>query len=176
MPIIIEIHKLVSHLSTEERLHIFTSVRTICGDGIDQTPTTMVSQPVPPSNDFGTLPPKAARWLTQNKIPMERIEEFFHINGEVELLSIEMPGRSKREQTTNCYLMVGIRSLLATGEPSVNELEVVSLCKKHKCHDATNHATYRKQTANYLAGDKDRGFFLSTPGLRAAAEMIRTAD
>ena len=170
----LEVHRIVRDLSVEERRRVFVAVGALCGDA--ETPQSEAAHAVtPPPGELGTLPPKAARWMMQNKISVERIEDFFHIDArDAEVILVDLPGRSRREQTGNCYLLAGVRSLLASGEPNISEAEVIALCKRYKCHDSTNHATYRRQSSNYLAGDKDRGFVLSAPGLRAAAELIRS--
>lgn len=167
-----KIHELVSELTQEDRRRVFGAVGTLCGDDeiVPRSPVAGSNAEQPPDG----LPLRASRWLSQNQIPRERIEEIFHLDGpNVDLLLVDVPGRSKREQTINCYLLLGIRSLLATGEPTVVDADVVALCKQHKCHDVANHASYRKQIANLLAGDKAKGYVLSAPGLRTAAEIIR---
>lgn len=173
----IEVYKSVADISAEERRRIFVAVATLCGDVQSQYELGAPPSAPPAAEELAGFPVKAARWLSQNRIPPERMEEIFHIDGSnVELILVEMIGKSRREQTINCYLLEGLRSLIATGEPTLADSEVVALCKKYKCHDVANHAAYRRQSANYLAGDKDRGFVLSAPGLRAAAEIVRVGQ
>ncbi len=168
------VYRLVVDLNADERRRLVSAVLNLCGDAEVEPLTQPSSGPAEPSPaELENFPPKAIRWLTQNRIQRERLEEFFHLDGDMDILVAEVPGTSKREQTKNCYLVAGARALLSSGEATVSEGDVVALCKRYKCYDSTNHATYRKQAGNYLAGDKGKGFTLSAPGLRAAADLLR---
>lgn len=169
-------YKLLFKLTAEDRQRIFNAVAAMCGDAnVSMLPgaPARIAQHVPDLAQ-ADLPMKAARWLSSQNLSREALDAFIHIDGaNSELIAVTIPGGSKREQMINCYLLCGITQLMKTGEASFQDEDALALCKKYKCHDVANHATYRKQIGNYLAGDKQRGFTLSAPGLKAAADLIR---
>ena len=168
-----EVCKLVGSLSADERNRVMAAVAVLCGDTPTQAATTTSSSSYGAGVDE-SIPPKAQRWLVQCSLTYERVQEVFHVEGsKAEVIATEIPGKSKREQTANCYLFEGIRNLLSSGEPTIREPDAVALCRKYKCHDGTNHSSYRKQAGGWLAGNKDDGFVLSAPGLKAAGELLK---
>jgi hypothetical protein len=113
--------------------------------------------------------------MKQCEISDSTIEEFFHKDGDtVEVIVGEVPGDGKRGKSQNCYLLSGVRALLESDEPKFTEADAVSLCKHMGCHDQANHAKTRSSLGNVVAGNKTSGFTLPAPGLRAAAELVKT--
>src|SRR5438309_7912119 len=83
---------------------------------------------------------KARAWLQKHSITDEALEHMFHLdNGQVDLIA--NPGATKREQTINTYLLVGVKHLLQSDDPKFSEPEAVALCKRLGCFDRPNHAT-----------------------------------
>ena len=117
----------------------------------------------------------ARRWMQQNRISADSLQEIFHIDGGVvEVIASDVPGSSKRSKTRSCYLLSGIRALLGNDQPNFSESDAVELCKHVACYDSPNHANTRKELGNQIRGTKDAGYSLSAPGLRAAAELIKS--
>jgi hypothetical protein len=117
----------------------------------------------------------ARRWMQQNHISVNTLQEIFHIGaGVAEVIASDVPGSSKRAKTKSCYLLSGIRALLADDQPNFSESDAVELCRHVACYDSPNHANTRKDLGNQIRGTKDAGYSLSAPGLRAAAELIKS--
>lgn len=168
------VYDLLEPLESEDRKKVVGSVMTLFGD---ETPAiskgeAQVGGEFDGAARFGS---KAKRWMKQNEISEIAIEDVFHGEGnEVEVIASDIPGRGKRGKTHNCYLLTGIRLLLATDEATFSENEAVALCRNMGCHDRANHAKSRSELGNIVAGSKSSGFKLPAPGLRAAATLIKS--
>lgn len=117
---------------------------------------------------------KASTWLKQNGLELSNLEDIFHFEGEeVEVIASDVPGSGSRPKTQHCYLLVAIKNLLQMGEPTIDDKEARKLCEDLGCYDSPNHAKTVKDMRNQIAGDKAKGFTLTTPGLRAGAELLK---
>lgn len=160
---------LLHPLPSEERQKAVSASLTLLGE------TSVAKQAPAHSNEIdGDLPSKAQIWAKQNSISDEDLQQVFHIShGSVEVIASEISGKSKKEQAFNCYLLTGIVGLLATGNSSFDDKSARALCQSSGCYDHTNHATYMKDKGNELAGNKDKGWSLTNPGLKSAAALIK---
>lgn len=169
-----DIYKLIEPLEPSDRLRVVKSAMTLLGEGA--SPVEASSGPADfgggmGGSKFGT---KATRWMKQYGISDADIEEIFHKEGDaVEVIVHEISGDGKRGKSRSCYLLAGVRSLLAFDEPKFTEAEAVNLCKEMGCHDQPNHAKTRDSFGNVVAGSKQSGWTLPGPGLRAAAELVK---
>lgn len=121
------------------------------------------------------LGPAAARWLTQNQVGRDSLDNLFHIDsGEVVPIFSAVPGASRREQTANCYLLAGIIKLLATDEAVIDDREAVELCQQVGAYDRNNHTSNRSSLGSRVTGNRATGFKLTVPGLREAARLVKS--
>lgn len=117
--------------------------------------------------------PRAKSWARQHRLTRSGLEQAFYFqNGQVDIHIDTIPGKSRREQTINCYLLVGLRGFLASDSATFNDSEALALCKHTQAYDKNNHTKFRAQLGNLVNGSKDDKFELSGPGLKAAAELI----
>jgi hypothetical protein len=58
------------------------------------------------------------------------LEEVFHLSGGMDIIANSIPGSSRREMTVNCYLLTGIRGLLISDVPVIEESEAIAVCKR----------------------------------------------
>lgn len=173
--IVSEVYALLEPLESPERQKVIGSVMTLLGEHLVAAPKSNGTAGTPVQAGTSSFGPKASRWLDQNQISMQAVEEVFHCDGtDVEVIASEIPGNGKRAQTHNCYLLAGVRSLLATDDAKFTDDEAISLCKNMGCHDSANHAKTRSELGNYVAGSKNAGFTLPAPGLRAAAGLLKS--
>lgn len=132
-----------------------------------------VAPPPDPSDsgnsEFGL---KARRWMQQNAISSEMLEECFHLEPDPPEVVADIPGKSAREKTANCYVLTGIAAFLKTDEPNFADGTARSLCEHTGCYDATNHTKYVK-LGNRASGDKKNGWKLLAPGLKAGATLVK---
>ena len=162
-------------LSPEERLRAIRAAMILIGEA---PPSTDLQVPSDADLKRGIgeptqLPARARTWMTQNGIPGDRLQQVFHIaDGVVEIIA-SVPGRNRKEQTYNAYILSGAAQLLATGNPSFQDKAARALCELSGCYDNTNHATYLKDRGNEFTGSKEKGWTLTAPGLRRAAELVK---
>jgi hypothetical protein len=158
-----------------ERLRIVTSAMALFGQELAN-----VHRPAKPHdhNDdhdggsSGVNGAKSRRWMTQNGITSDMVEQCFHLESETPEVVADIPGRSAREKTVNCYLLTGIASFLKNDEPAFADAAARALCEHAGCYDATNHNKYVK-FGNRAIGDKKRGWKLLAPGLKEGALLLK---
>jgi hypothetical protein len=122
----------------------------------------------------GGIAPKAASWLRKNQINREELDQIFSIeDNSFDVIAAKMPGKSKRQQTAEAYIICGVKSFLQTGEPNFTDKEGRELCQKVGCYDSPNHYNYIKGFGNRIGGSKDSGWKLTNPGLTDAAQLIK---
>src|SRR5262245_41473698 len=127
-----------------------------------------------PEDNSGELPPKAASWAARHSLELDQLHQVFSIDAEgVEVIAARAPGKSKRMQTIESYVLCGLRSFLANGDPSFADEDARAICKKLGAYDSPNHYNYVKGLGNLVSGGKDLGWKLSNPGLARAAEIVR---
>jgi hypothetical protein len=120
------------------------------------------------------IAPKAGSWLRKNHICREELDQIFSIEDNTfDVISAKMPGRSKRQQTAEAYIICGVKAFLQTGEPNFTDKEARQLCQKVGCYDAPNHYNYVKGFGNRIGGSKDSGWKLTNPGLTEAVQLIK---
>ena len=103
-----------------------------------------------------------------------QIQQVFHIaDGAAEVIAVHVPGKNKKEQTYNAYVLTGLGQLLLTGSTSFQDKSARTLCEASGCYDSANHAAHLKDRGNEFTGNKERGWTLTAPGLARAAEIIK---
>ena len=101
------------------------------------------------------------------------LDEVFHLADErMEIIASSVPGANRREMAVNCYLLCGIRGLLMTDVPSLDESEAIAVCKRLTAYDKNNHTGNRNAVGNKMSGTRPT-FTLTGPGEAAAAELIK---
>jgi hypothetical protein len=172
-----DIYDLLAALDAQDRSRVVGAVAALFGDESqstakqpDKSDGGSVDEGVPES--FGT---KAKRWMRQEKVSVQSLEQVFHVgdDGKVELIATTIPGATMKEQTGHVYLLSGIRSLLQSDEPSVDNTAAVAYCKHVGCYDKNNHTANRAALGNRMAGSVANGFTLPAPGLKAAAALVK---
>lgn len=116
---------------------------------------------------------KLRRWMVQHQVTEDQLNQIYHINGTVELIADAVPGRSKKDKTINCYLLVGVRALIQNDEPKFADKEAMEFCQITLAYDKNNHTANRQALSNRASGDRVSGFTLTVPGLRDAANLIK---
>lgn len=126
--------------------------------------------------DMSDFPAKTKIWMKQHSVTADQLEHVFHNeNGTFELIAASVPGNSKSKQMMAVYLLKGIAGLLSTGEPKINDKDARTAADNLGCYDQPNHSTNFKQNrANYLSGSKESDWTLTGPGLKAAADLIKS--
>jgi hypothetical protein len=118
--------------------------------------------------------PKVLAWAKKNAVTTDQLEHVFANDSVgVEVIAARAPGKSKRLQTIESYVLCGLRSFLASGELSFTDDDAREICKKLGAFDSPNHFNYVKGLGNLIAGSKEGGWKLTNPGLFRAAEIVK---
>lgn len=166
-----QIVEILTPMSAEERARVVRAALVMLGDS--STPSGM--------DDHGggdeisrDIPPRARAWMKQYAVTPEQLEEVFHlVDGTIEVIAAELPGKNRKEQTYSAYVLTGIGQLLLNGTPVFDDKTARSLCEAAGCYDVANHAASLKGKGNEFAGSKDRGWTLTAPGLKRGADLIK---
>jgi hypothetical protein len=169
-----EVFGLLSPLSPEDRKRVINAVFALLGDpvpsGASATADKGKAGASLPEGLFGA---KARVWLAQHHLTKERLERVFYFqDGRADIHLTTVAGASKREQTLNCYLLVGAKAYLETDNSKFTDGDAIALCKHTQAYDKNNHTTNRGELGNWVTGTRENGFSLTGPGLKAAAELL----
>lgn len=162
--------EILTPLSSEERTRVVRAALAFLGE----SSTAADSDSSGPTESTIDLQPRARAWLKQNSISAEQLQEIFHFSdGALEVIAAHLPGRNRKEQTYNAYVLTGIGQLLLTGDASFDDRAARALCEKFGCYDSANHSAHLRDKGNEFTGSKERGWTLTVPGLKRAADLIK---
>jgi formylmethanofuran dehydrogenase subunit E-like metal-binding protein len=165
--------EVLSPLSSEDRARVIGAALALLGDAQSKIAAPKSGEPNLDDTEFDTLSPRARSWMSQHGVSAVELQQIFHVaGGEVEVIAA-MPGRNKKDQTYNAYVLTGLGQLLATGAAAFTDKAARALCEVSGCYDSANHATHMKDKGNEFTGSKDKGWMLTAPGLKRAAELIK---
>jgi len=119
-------------------------------------------------------PAPVARWMEQNDVRADALDRVFHFDGDdgaFELL--HSPGKSKREQTINTYILTGLGRFLAANERTFDDKTAREFCETIGCFDRPNHAKAVKGNDGAFTGNKSKGYSLTNVGLKRAAGLVK---
>jgi hypothetical protein len=164
---------LLEPLDVELRRRVIHAALTLLGD--DSPPKLESPEKGKGSTPLaGNFPRRAEAWMRQSGLTEDEINQIFHVDGDhVEVVASGVAGKTNKERTLNAYLLAGITRLLGSGEASFDDRAARALCSELGCYDHTNHATYLKNKGNAMAGSKDSGWKLTSPGFAQAANLVR---
>lgn len=176
--------KLVEVLTTfnsEERLRIVRASLTLLGDEFSSQSTAAGGSRKPEQgnnnnggDELSEVHSQAQQWLRKNGVTLEQLEHCFHFD-QGKVIPIALPGNatSKREQTANAYLAVGLAQYLESGDASFSDADARKFCEQSGCYDNANHTKSVKALKNRITGSKSAGWKLTAPGLTAAADIVK---
>lgn len=178
-----QMYELLEPLSSEDRQKCIKATLVFLGEeiaaGSKQAPVQKAESTVNGSHrqvvdvrrDLGE---KLRRWMVKHQIEQSFLDNLFHIEDEVvELIADSVPGRSKKDKTINCYLLVGIKNLIQNDEAKFQDKEALEFCQRTLSYDKNNHTTHRQALSSRASGDRSSGFSLTVPGLRDAAKLVK---
>jgi hypothetical protein len=162
-------------LGSEERKRAIRAAMILLGDGQPDATLTGDAQGAETGQlgDLGDLPLRARTWMKQNGISSTQLQQVFHLSKDGAEVIASVPGKSKKEQTYNAYVLVGLGQLLSTGSAMFQDKSARALCESSGCYDSANHSVHLKNRGNEFTGTKDKGWTLTVPGLQRAAEIVK---
>jgi hypothetical protein len=170
-----KIVEILEPLPSEERVRVTHAAMVLLGEAQSSKPLSGgVGAETTTTENLETLSPRARVWMKQNNVTSEELEQVFHMkDGAAEVIAAHIPGKNKKEQTYNAYVLTGIAQLLATGDPSFQDKSARGLCERSGCYDSANHSAHIRDKGNEFTGTKDKGWTLTAPGLKRGAEIIK---
>ncbi len=171
--IVEKIVEMLTPIASDERQRIIQASLVLLGEMAEDSKNGK-SKRKPGEEETGDWSSRAQTWIKQNNLSMEELQQVFLIDqGNVEVIASEIPGRGKKKQTYNAYILTGIAKLLSTGNPVFDDKSARALCKSSGCLDAANHASYLREKGNEFTGTKDKGWTLTAPGLKRGASLVK---
>jgi hypothetical protein len=166
---------LLNPLDSQERKRVVQAAFALLGDTVPAAKEAAESGEADEENNKGlAVSTKAKLWMKQNGVTGQALEQIFHLEGGTAgFIGGEMPGKSDKEKSLNAYVICGLASFLATGEPKFTDQQARKLCTDAGCYDPNNHGTYIKAKGNSFVGSKEKGWALTAPGLKAAAKIVQ---
>jgi hypothetical protein len=171
----IKLVELLKPLPSEDRKRAIQAAMILLGEVQPSVPLRADTEEdaTEQGDGFDTLTPRARSWMKQNDIAITQLQQVFHIDeGRAEVIA-GVPGKNKKEQTYNVYILAGLAELLVTGNTTFQDRQARALCESSGCYDSANHAVHLRNRGNEFTGTKDKGWTLTAPGLRRAAEIVR---
>jgi hypothetical protein len=178
-PLIDELTKVVhvlTPLSSDDRARLVSAAFAILGDSLPNVTlkhATSDAEHAVEGGNLGELSLRARTWMRQAGLNSAELQQVFHLaDGSIEIIAA-VPGKNKKEQTYNAYILTGVAQLLLTGNPVFSDVAARALCESSGCYDLANHSASIRDRGNEFAGTKDKGWTLTAPGLNRAAEIIK---
>lgn len=169
-----KIVEMLTPFASDERQRIITASLTLLGETTEKFKKNTPEESGDESQGLSDLSPRAKTWAKQNNLSTEELQQVFLITeGNAEVIAVDVPGKNKKEKTHNAYVLVGIAKLLSSGDPSFDDKSARALCETSGCYDSANHAASLRDKGNEFTGTKDKGWTLTTPGLKRGAILIK---
>lgn len=167
--IVSKIVALLAPLAGDERTRIFRASMALLGEEIKEPKEEADSG----ASEGTEMPARVRAWIKQNALSMDEIQQVFHQSEEGVSFIADVPGKSNKEKVLNSYLLTGISMFLQTGDPKFDDKAAKALCESTGCFDSTNHAKYLKDKGNEFTGSKEKGWSLTSPGLKRGAQLVK---
>lgn len=177
--IVSEIVELLTPLDPSDRIRAIQASLVLLGenpgavprvDRINATGNASTSE----SDDISSLPQRAQTWIKQNSVSMAELEQVFHFeDGKASFIAGDIPGKNKKDKTYATYVLCGLSQLLSIGNAGFDDKSARALCESLGCYDQANHSSTIKERGNEFTGTKEKGWVLTAPGLKRAAELVK---
>lgn len=170
--------QLLSPLTPEERQRAISAAMIVFGQPAATHPTGPATYGGQEEMlNVSGVSPKATAWMSKYSVTEAQLEHVFSVDADsVDVIAAKLPGKSKRQQTVQAYLLCGLKSYLRSGEVTFTDKEARDICDKVGCYDVANHSNYLKAFGNFISGGKDQGWRLTNPGLSEVAKVIKELD
>jgi hypothetical protein len=123
--------------------------------------------------DASDYPERIKKWMKEYDISSEQLDRAFHFHdGTFDIHDV--PGKYKKEQTLNAYILTGLGKYLSTGERTFDDGMARQFCENIGCYDQANHASHlRNYKGPEFSGDKTKGYSFSNVGVRRGAALVK---
>lgn len=117
----------------------------------------------------------ALKWMRRSGLTSAQMSTLFSLGiEEIDLVAKTVPGRSKAERVRSVLLLLGIASYLSSGAPRISDEKLREACGHYNAYDVTNFSRHIKAASAEASGTREAGYSLTSRGLSAATELIKT--
>jgi hypothetical protein len=170
----VKIVGILTPLVSEERQRVIKAALTLLGETFSSPQKAQVNEEAEEKDTDIGLPARANSWAKQNGLTMQELEQVFHFDGgNVEFIASEVPGKNLKDKAHNAYVICGVQNFLTDGTSNFDDKTARKLCETQGFYNQANHAVYLKSIGNVVTGSKDKGWVLTSPGLKKAASIIK---
>jgi hypothetical protein len=113
------------------------------------------------------------KWMEKYSVSPEEFDQVFHFRDDGTFDIHGAPGRSKKEQMLNTYILTGLGKFLTTSERTFDDATARGFCDTIGCYDAANHAVHIKNKGPEFSGDKKKGYSLTNVGVSRGAALVK---
>jgi hypothetical protein len=124
-------------------------------------------------DDSSDYSPSIQKWMKKSGVTAAEFDQAFHFRADGTFDVLAVPGRSKKDQTLNTYVLTGLGKFVASGDRSFDDAMARGFCEKIGCYDQANHAAHIKGNGSTFSGDKKKGFSLSNVGVTRGIAIIK---
>lgn len=166
--------KALSPLNSDERHRTVDAAMMFLGE----TTKTVRKEPIGKAagsegSESGNFADAVQKWMKQHEVSEEQLDQVFHFTGDGDFDLHDAPGKSKKDQTLNTYILTGVGTFLASNNRTFDDATARGFCEKIGCYDPTNHATHLKNKGSEFSGDKNKGYSLTNVGMKRGAALIK---
>jgi hypothetical protein len=165
--------ELLTPLPSDDRLRTIQAAMILLGESQSGVTERAEKTTHEENVELDALPARARTWMRQNGISAAQLHQVFHISeGAVEVIA-GVPGKNRKEQTYNAYILTGLGQFLLTGNPTFQDKPARAFCESSGCYDSANHSVHIRKRGREFTGSKEKGWTLTAPGLQRAAEIVK---
>jgi hypothetical protein len=167
--------QLLAPLTPEDRQRAISAALIVFGQPTTLKPGALTHQSADEQiASVAGISAKASAWMSKYSVTEAELEHVFSIDADsIDVIAGKLPGKSKRQQTVQAYLLSGLKSYLRSGDVAFSDRDARDTCDKVGCYDIANHSNYIKAFGNLINGGKDSGWRLTNPGLSEVAKVVK---
>jgi hypothetical protein len=121
----------------------------------------------------GDYTEKIQKWMEKYSVSPGELDQVFHFHDDGTFDIHGAPGRSKKEQTLNTYILTGLGKFLTTSDRTFDDATARGFCETIGCYDPANHAAHLKSKGPEFSGDKKKGYSLTNAGVSRGAALAK---
>ena len=104
----------------------------------------------------GDYPPQITKWMKQNDVSADELDQVFHFNQDGTFDLLHAPGKSKKGQKTlNTYTLTGLGKYLAANDRTFDDTTARSFCETSAVSTLVITLPTLKNKGGEFSGDKD---------------------
>lgn len=121
----------------------------------------------------GNYPKGVAAWMKQYDLASDEVDLMLQFHEDGTFAIHDVPGKNKKEQTLNVYILFGVCTYLTTNARHFGDAGARQICGDIGCLDKANHAHNLSGHGPEFSGDKDKGYTLSNVGIKKGAALVK---